>query len=201
MGVRLAMQGPHAKAAPQLPPEEAFALMLETACEQFEVLQLLVRRDIELSFAREPNDNRERLTFARATACIRMALAKSFIAYVVRARRICEHGSRYLKHVERLERTRFCKTTEGVLGVRDVNEHGFDVNADPDTRPQLHHQHDALLDETALTIFGADKILVGPLNLCNVYPAVARMREFAGFIALHQSKASAPLPPMGAPGQ
>jgi hypothetical protein len=62
----------------------------------------------------------------RGRACAQMALAKSFVFHVVRARRICEHGAGSLK-VDRSERRLFLQGTAGVLGVRDVNEHGFDA--------------------------------------------------------------------------
>jgi hypothetical protein len=36
------------KDMPQLPVRAAFALMLETACEQFEVLQLIIGKEIKI---------------------------------------------------------------------------------------------------------------------------------------------------------
>jgi hypothetical protein len=65
-----------------------------------------------------------------------------------------------------------------------VNEHGFDVNAEDTSRPKMHYQYGGYTDETAMAILGPDKILMGPLNLCDVYPSIARMRDIAGFASL-----------------
>jgi hypothetical protein len=96
-----------------------FALMLETACGDFEAMQRLIRRETQLVFSNGQEDFGGR-------ACAQMALAKSFVFHVVRARRICEHGAGSLK-VDRSARKSFMQDTAGVVGVRDVNEHGFDA--------------------------------------------------------------------------
>jgi hypothetical protein len=161
------------------PPSVArgFALMLETACEDFEVLQRLVRRETTLISAGGGQDH-------RAAARAQMALAKSFVFYVVRARRICEHGKGSLA-VDRLDRTRFLKATEDVLGVRDVNEHGFDISGRI-SKPSMHShaKESATLDETSMVVLGDQKILMGPLNLYDIYVPTDRMRKLAGFGAV-----------------
>jgi hypothetical protein len=160
--------------------------MLEIACEQFEVLQSLLRKEITVNTA-QTHDYRKEMTLRRAPYCINMALAKSFIANVIRARRICEHGSQYLA-IGRLERRRFLHSTAAIQTVRDVNEHGFDVH-DNRSRPQLHYNRDGgYVDETAMYIGGAEEILMGPINLCDVYRSVARMRELAGFASLDRAE-------------
>ena len=100
-------------------PSEAatgLALMLETACEDFETMQRLISRDLLVvsqgGHQRYGEPNR-----------IIMALGKSFVFYLVRARRICEHGAGVLR-INRLERKLFLARTVGVVSVRDVNEHG-----------------------------------------------------------------------------
>src|ERR1700692_697181 len=75
---------------PQLPEPEisiatGFALMLETACEDFEILQRMIRHEIKLVSGNGIEDH-------RAYPRIQMALAKSFLFNLVRARRICDHG-------------------------------------------------------------------------------------------------------------
>src|SRR6185437_10879136 len=85
---------------------KSFALLLETACEDFEILQRMIRREARV-ISRNPRDS----------ARVQMALAKSFVFYVVRARRICEHGHGVLG-IARLERMRFLKGTEGLVPVR-----------------------------------------------------------------------------------
>jgi hypothetical protein len=112
-----------------------------------------------------------------------MALAKSFVFYAVRARRICEHGQGSLG-LDRLERTRFLKGTERLVHVRDVNEHGFDANGSSKPSKHLHEEESAVVDETSLTILSDQKVLMGPLNLYDVYVSVARMRGLAGFSSL-----------------
>jgi hypothetical protein len=70
-----------------MPREESaaanLALMLETACEQFEVLQQMIAGQLTVT-SQDP----------RAVHCIQMALAKGFIFSCIRARRICEHGKK-----------------------------------------------------------------------------------------------------------
>lgn len=155
------------------------ALMLETACEEFEALQRLIRGDTRLVH----NDGQEdHLGAARA----RMPLAKSFVFHVVRARRIIRHGAGQLA-IDRAERTRFLKATDRVTDVRDVNEHGFDPTTS--SRPAMHHHavESALVDETALVILAAEKVLMGPLNLYTVYLTIDQMRQLAGIASLQRS--------------
>lgn len=109
----------------QLPTETALALLLETAREQFRVLQFIILGEIKL-VSDQQNDLTKRLLFARAPGCVGMALAKSFVANVVRARRICEHGGQSLT-LDKMERKLFLSQTNALLQVRDVNEHGLDV--------------------------------------------------------------------------
>jgi hypothetical protein len=111
---------------PQLPEPEisiatGFALMLETACEDFEILQRMIRHEIKLVSGNGIEDH-------RAYPRIQMALAKSFLFNLGRAHRICEHGAGSLT-IDRAERTRFLKATAAVVDVSDVNEHGFDGKA------------------------------------------------------------------------
>jgi hypothetical protein len=49
------------------------------------------------------------------------------------------------------------------------------------------------IDETSLVIWG-DKVLMGPVNLCDVHERVEEMRQLAGFASLQttiQTKATA----------
>jgi hypothetical protein len=154
-----------------------FALMLETACEDFEIMRLLITGDlVVVPKGAKPN--------YRASPRISMALAKSFIFYLVRARRICEHGAGLLA-IDRTERKLFMATTAEALGVRDVNEHGFDPNTE--SEPSLHFHDDCFTDETAMAVLGPDRILMGPLNLSDLYGPTDRMRKYAGFSALAEA--------------
>jgi hypothetical protein len=178
---------PPASPSPPPPPvpetsiATGFALMLETACSDFEAMQRLVRGETRLVFANGQED-----VWGRARA--QMALAKSFVFHVVRARRICEHGASSLA-VDRLQRRSFLQGTAGVLGIRDVNEHGFDAGGAvraKSSKPSRHYHptEDALVDETAMMVVGDQKILMGPLNLHDVYVPTDTMRKLAEFSSL-----------------
>jgi hypothetical protein len=116
-----------------------------------------------------------------------MALAKSFVFHAVRARRICEHGAGSLT-VNRTERKLFLSATAKVPDVRDVNEHGFDWGAT--SKPSMHHhsKNSAMVDETAMVVLGDQNILMGPLNLYDIYLPTNRMRKLAGFASLPRSR-------------
>jgi hypothetical protein len=164
---------------PELPSTTRFALMLETACNDFEALAKLVRNELRMVA-------KDQMSEVRAAATIQMALAKSFVFHVVRSRRICTHEAANLK-IAREDRRRFLANTDTVLQVRDVNEHGFDPPAAGKvSKPSMHFHSDvdAALDETSLVILGDQKILMGPLNLYAVYLPVSRMRQLAGFQSL-----------------
>jgi hypothetical protein len=177
---------------PDISAEEAFALMLETACEDFEILQALIDGEIQVAAPKSHEatpankyDHRKAHRAARAGPRIQMALAKSFVFNARRANRICTLNKASLA-LDRLERTRFFKATDPLTAVRDVNEHGFDGKGS--VKPSMHAQDGGTLDETGMVITGRDKILMGPLNLHTVYLAVDRMRTIAGFRALSERK-------------
>jgi hypothetical protein len=193
------MQGlnptPQHPATPQHPDPETsiatgFALMLETACEDFELMQRMIRHEIKVVSGNGVEDY-------RAPLRIQMALAKFFIFNLARARRICEHGAGSLT-IDRTERTRFLKATAAVVNVRDVNEHGFDAKAAGDaprragssrvrmSKPSMrsHAKESAILDETSMIVLGDQKILMGPLNLYDAYISMDRIRKLAGFRSL-----------------
>jgi hypothetical protein len=157
-----------------------FALMLETGCEDFEIMRRLISGELAV-VPKGP-----KLDF-RASPRITMALAKSFIFHVVRARRICEHSAGLLA-VDRTERKLFMVTTAEALGLRNVNEHGFELNTESPPSQHLHQTESASVDETAMVVLGPDKILMGPLNLVDLYGPTDRMRKHAGFSALAKAR-------------
>jgi hypothetical protein len=160
---------------------EAFALMVETACEEFNVLNRLVRGEIRLVS--------DTTGMPRILMCIQMALAKSFVFHVARAYRICKSGSQFLRKYPS-ERKLFIKYLDSInlAGIRDVNEHGFDSGnparggRSKDSTPSMHsHEVEGMkiaVDETSLMIF-PDRILMGPINLYDVYRNVETMRQIA----------------------
>jgi len=80
-----------------------------------------------------------------------------------------------------------------LVGIRDVNEHGFDSGnparggRSKDSTPSMHSYEvedmKISVDETSLMIFDG-KILIGAVNLYDVYPQVERMRQLAGYASL-----------------
>jgi hypothetical protein len=174
--------------ASQCSVENGFALMLETACEDFENLQNLISGHLQVVTsprdpAIPPNKGDPRQAAAiRASARIQMALAKSFVFNAHRANRICDDDKAALA-LDRFERNRFLKATSALAVLRDVNEHGFDGGKD-DVKPSMRfHPEAGWMDETALAPAGREKTLMGAVNLYPVYLAVDRMRTLAGFKA------------------
>jgi hypothetical protein len=161
---------------------EALALLLETACRDFEALQRLLRHETRLvnQFGQEDH---------HAAAATRMALAKSFIFYLVRARRILDQGKSRLAEVTREERARFLANTASAEQIRDVNEHGYDLKNNY-SQPSMHRhrEHDVILDETSLVVIDSDHILMGKVNLYRLYLPTDRMRQLAGCENLSASK-------------
>jgi hypothetical protein len=162
--------------------EQAFAHRLETACLSFKAARGLLGRQLRIVNERNEEDIR-----ARADAT--MALVQSFVFNTRRARRMCEQGAA-LPHVPRDERRRFMHATKVLVDVRDVNEHGFDAEQSA-TRPKLHDHGDVYVDEMSLTLASPDRILMGPLNLLNVYASVERMRKRAGYEPLGRHRRDA----------
>jgi hypothetical protein len=182
------MEEPATSPSPETTPAQAFALLLETACEDFENLQDLISSELRVlahgqNEANVSNTEKRKKAFRtlRAPLTIQMALAKSFVFNARRANRVC-NLNRGTLGLDRTQRKEFLKATEPLIAVRDVNEHGFDGNGS--LKPSMHLQDGGMLDETSLVVNGRDKILMGPLNLYDIYVAVARMRELAGFNAL-----------------
>jgi hypothetical protein len=180
---------------PKLDANAAFALMLESACEDFENLMDLIDGDIKvMTRPRDPAMSSHKAhRLLRAPARIPMALAKSFLFFANRANRICWKNKALLT-VHRSERERFLKATAPLTSLRDVNEHGFDGDTRSSKRmPMLHLQESGGMgDETSLVIAGRDQILMGPLNLHTIYLAVERMRGLAGFATLQRMNQSPP---------
>jgi hypothetical protein len=86
--------------------------------------------------------------------------------------------------LDRTERRLFLSGTKTLEDIRDVNEHGFDVDADPTSKPSLHLKDGSYLPDTGVLPLSPTVVLMGPLNLYEVYRAIARMREHAGYASL-----------------
>src|SRR6185437_6063001 len=161
-------------------PQQAFALMLETACHEFETLLALVCGELRL----DQPEKLDQIRLVRAAATIRMALAKSFVFNANRANRICWKNKAQIQ-LNRKDREDFLQATKPLTDVRDVIEHGFDGDVRSEkNKPSMHSQAGGSLDETSLVILGTDQILIGPVNLYEIYRAVERVRNLAGFAAL-----------------
>jgi hypothetical protein len=157
-------------------PAEAFALLIETACREFETLQSLLTGELQLVATRHGMEG--------SAGVIRMALAKSFLFNTNRANRVC-FKNKGLLAIDRDERERFLSATKTLADVRDVNEHGYDGDQRSEkNRPSMHEQEGGFRDETSLVVADPTNVLMGPLNLYDIYNAVARMRAIAGWLAL-----------------
>lgn len=186
------MDEPKIGRAPEITAAEAFAMFLETACEDFEILQDMIRGQLQVSAPKRneaapaiKEERRKEFRAMRAPSRIQMALAKSFVFNARRANRICTLNKAALD-VDRAERKQFLRATDPLTPVRDVNEHGFDGK--DSTKPSMHEQGGGRLDETSMVVAGPEKILMGPLNLYEVYLEADRMRKLAGFHALFDKK-------------
>lgn len=152
-----------------------FALRLETSCRAFETLRAIIKGSLVLIDAQGEQQ-------LQATAAIRMALAQEFIANAARARRVLDTAKAEIP-ISKEARKSFLSETASVVDVRDVNEHGLD-NRHVKSKPTMHDHGEGSVDEFSLAVFGPDQILMGSLNLVDVYTVVAEMRDLAGFQAL-----------------
>jgi hypothetical protein len=171
-----------------------FALFIEMACDEFGLLDSLIKGKIQIV----PSDPRN----LRAAGSIQMVLARSFVFDVARAYRICKHGRFLQNHPN--ERKSFLRYLEKIelVDIWEVNEHGFEAGYSKrggrkrKTPSKRSHELDGMrfgIDETSLVIWG-DKVLMGPVNLCDVHERVEEMRQLAGFASLQttiQTKATA----------
>jgi len=104
------------------------------------------------------------------------ALAKSFVFSANRANRLCQKNKAHLK-LDRNDREEFMRATKPLNDVRDVNEHGYDGDQRSEkNKPSMHRQGGLAIDEMSVAFMGED-IHIGPLNLREIYPAVAKMRD------------------------
>jgi hypothetical protein len=96
-----------------------FALFIEMACDEFGLLDSLIKGKIQIV----PSDSRN----LRAAGSIQTVLARSFVFDVARAYRICKHGRLLQNHPN--ERRSFLRYLEKIelVDIRDVNEHGFEA--------------------------------------------------------------------------
>ncbi len=102
---------------PQIAPAEAFALLLEIACEDFEILQDLIGGQLQVVAPEQNNkppankeDRQREFRAARAPFSVQMALAKSFVFNARRANRVCNLNKAALG-IDRIERKQFLKAT------------------------------------------------------------------------------------------
>jgi hypothetical protein len=187
---------------PETAPAEAFALHLEVAYQDFEIMQDLLAGHLQIVAPEQKKttvsgeeDRRRAFRERKASGAIPMALAKSFVFNANRANRICLKNKAALA-LDREERESFLKATQPLRPVRDVNEHGFDGDKRSDkNKPSMHEQDGGVLDETSLVTNGPKSVLMGPLNLYEVYVAVDRMKSIAGFNALFMKKKGREGPP------
>ena len=147
-------------------PEESLALELEAACENFEILQRIIRSEVQMISNTGEKD-------LRAAFLCRMALARSFIYNTHRARRICIVGKKHNKLLlndHLLDK--FIEDTSPMALLRNSIEHGNDVDDgkrhNKASRSIHYHEDDdflsIIIDENSLFIKNENNILAGPLN-------------------------------------
>ena len=178
---------------PPILPADAFALLIETACEDFEILLNLIDGNLQVTSSPRANDAANpppQRVILRASPRIQMALAKSFVFNARRANRVCERNKALLP-LDRSERKSFLKGTAPLIPVRDVNEHGLDDSNS--AKPSMHYNGGGWIDELSLCIGGREAILMGPLNLSEIYPVVDRARQIAGFGARGGNRIAKPV--------
>lgn len=147
--------------------------MIGMACREYETMQRVLTGE---TLIRSKNFEH---SFDEGT--IIASLAKSFIFFLVRARRIMQHDAATI-NIDRNERVRFLKATEAVVAVRDVNEHGFERNTR--SPPEMHQNNVGLIDETSIYIGGPTEVIIGPLNICALYVPAKRANDIAGLHTL-----------------
>ena len=79
---------------PNIDTRRAFALLLETAGQQFEVLRSLIRQELLIASNQQPKTRQDTFSEMRAQGCIQMALAKEFLFNAARAYRLCDLAER-----------------------------------------------------------------------------------------------------------
>jgi hypothetical protein len=137
--------------------------MLETACQDFETLQDIIRGSVQVVVPSEAHWLRNNGGFAAraridmvllaARARINMALAKSFLFHARQANRICERNKATIA-LDRLERHRFLNATKPLTPLRNVNLHGFDGDG---PEPSMHRHPFGIVDEMGLAIVGPEQ--------------------------------------------
>ena len=155
-----------------------FALVLSLACKQFEIMDGLIQRELQIVSQGGEEESNRLVTV--------MALAQSFVFNVSRAYRICQHGSQVLgAHPE--QRKAFLRYIEsrGLVDVRDVNEHGLDRSSSGKGRRRKRSEPDASdpigrlrewFANTGLVL--SPDIQLGPLPLRIVYQELKRVERF-----------------------
>jgi hypothetical protein len=164
--------------------QERLALLLEEACGQFELASALAAREFIVT---APNGTIKDQLLCRANSTAMMALAKGFLFNARRAFRLIEHNNGKL-NLDRAVRNSFRNAMTPIVDVRDVIEHGSDENGLKGKTPirprqHIHDDGEISVDETSI-VFTGDKMLMGPLDLFDIYKEVHKMKEIAGFASL-----------------
>jgi hypothetical protein len=158
------MEHPH-----QLGPDAAFENLLQRACQEFEALQEMIQSGPTAGQRGNFVARQNRMTAMKSPAT-------SFVFSANRANRFCQKNKAHLK-LDRNDCEEFMRATKPLNDVRDVNEHGYDGDQKSEkNKPSMHQHGGVALDETSMAILGAD-VLMGPVNLRDIYPAVAKMRD------------------------
>ncbi len=117
---------------------------------------------------------------------VAQALAHAFIFKANRVLRIAAHAGDRI-NVARKHRKALLKLLEPVRPVRDANEHWTDPARKETSKPALYHHEESgvAVDDVILVLLGADKIMVGSINLFDVY---SKLREIANDVMVEDGQ-------------
>jgi hypothetical protein len=134
-----------------------------SVCRNFEILQLLISGELALLDRTNRQD-----TFALLNPVLQ-SLAKSVLFDAVRAARILEHAPSHVD-VDRAKRKAILRDVSPFIIVRDLNEHWLDPTGKR-REPTVHHHPElgVAADEVSMVILGSDHIILGNVNLKDLY--------------------------------
>ena len=153
---------------------DSYSLLISSALGSFEALAGFLNGDLVVMRKAE-DSNFKPYPFLNFYS----VLAKHFLFEMNRLYRVIEHATNLHSCLPLQEqgpfieaRRDFVKKWRCLVNVRNVNEHGFDYKkSGKKASPSLHTHFDGqfALDETSLIILGANEILMGPINLADLY--------------------------------
>jgi hypothetical protein len=169
------------KPAPEVLHELTFGALISQACESYKTLEQFIVGTLRL----EPGD-----PVKTALSTVQRGLARDFLFSANRIYRLCTYHRDSLQHlISFADIDKFVAAAAGVKGVRDINEHGIEPDARPESRPTLKMQEAKVPGVIEMTFYTDERWLVvrdwvpfmGEINLRDLYSAVDELRKVAGY--------------------